>query len=100
MLPPGLDLAPQPFRAVGVRVWLELMPPLLRVCAGIAYRIAIAHKNCSFTLGTFFPFAFALHMMEEFDIFFRFNFVVTKVIVVVGCHNFNQLNYQAVDSIS
>ena len=62
------------------------MSPLLRIRARVAYRIAIAYKDPLLAVGASLPLAFLLHLMIELNVLFIVDFVVTEVVVVVGCH--------------
>ena len=65
---------------------LELHSSFRSVCAIVADCVAVADENPALATSAFFPFAFFLHMMEELNILFAFDVVVSEVVVVVGCH--------------
>ena len=62
------------------------MSPLLRIRAGVAYRIAIAYEDLPLAVGASLPLAFLLHLMIELNVLFIVDLPMPEVVVVVGCH--------------
>ena len=63
-----------------------LKSSFLRISAGIADRVPIADENFLLALSASLPLAFPLHSVVELYVLLVLDFVVTKVVVVVGCH--------------
>ncbi len=80
---------PWPTTLSGCGVWelrLELMPPLLRICAIVADCVAVADEDPALAMLAGLPLTFLLHLVVELNVLLIVDFVVAEVVVVVGCH--------------